>query len=43
MIKKMENDIDVTCYPESKKIAVWGKETNVVFHEDDTVDYYEGE
>ena len=38
-----KNDIDVTYYPDSKKIAVWGKETNVVFNEDDTVDYYEGE
>jgi len=38
-----KNDIDVACYPDSKKIGVWGLDTNCVFHMDDAVDYYSGE
>ena len=37
------HDIDVTLYPNSDKIAVWGKDTNKVFRTDSNVDYYEGE
>lgn len=37
------HDIDVTVYPDSDKIAVWGKDTNKVFLRKDDVDYYTGE
>lgn len=37
------HDIDVTLYPDSDKIAVWGKGTNKVYEIDSNVDYYEGE
>ena len=37
------HDIDVTMYPDSNKIAVWGKGTNRVYRTDDDVDYYTGE
>jgi len=37
------HDIDVTVYPDSNKIAVWGKDTNRVYRTDDDVDYYTGE
>lgn len=37
------HDIDVTLYPDSDKIAVWGKNTNRVYRTDDNVTYYEGE
>lgn len=35
--------IDITLYPDSDKIAVWGKDTNRVYRTDDNVAYYEGE
>lgn len=37
------NDLDVSIYPDSGKIGVWGKDTNRVYRLDDNVDYYEGE
>ena len=37
------HDMDVTVYPDSQKIAVWGKDTNRVYPMDANVDYYEGE
>ena len=37
------NEIDVTVYPDSDKIAIWGKDTNRVFRNADQVDYYDGE
>lgn len=37
------NEIDVTVYPDSDKIAIWGKDTNQVFRTQDHVDYYHGE
>lgn len=37
------NDIDVALYPDSKKIGIWGMDTNQVFRTEDRVDYYEGE
>ena len=37
------HDIDVTLYPDSDKLAVWGKDTNKVYKLDSNVDYYEGE
>lgn len=37
------HDMDVTVYPDSKKIAVWGKDVNKVYPLDASVDYYEGE
>ena len=37
------HDMDVTVYPDSKKIAVWGKDVNKVYPLDANVDYYEGE
>lgn len=37
------HDMDVTVYPDSQKIAVWGKNVNRVYPLDANVDYYEGE
>lgn len=37
------HDMDVTVYPDSGKIAVWGKDINRVYPMDADVDYYEGE
>lgn len=37
------NEIDVTVYPDSDKIAIWGKDVNRVFRTQDHVDYYDGE
>ena len=37
------HDMDVTLYPDSGKIAVWGKDTNKVFDLGSSVDYYQGE
>ena len=36
-------DLDVTIYPDSEKIAVWGKDINKVYKLDSNVDYYDGE
>ena len=37
------HDLDVTMYPDSGKIGIWGKNTNKIYRLDDDVDYYEGE
>ena len=37
------HDMDVTVYPDSQKIAVWGKDVNKVYPLAANVDYYEGE
>ncbi len=37
------HDLDVTIYPDSGKIGIWGKGINKIYKEDDDVDYYEGE
>jgi uncharacterized cupin superfamily protein len=37
------NDIDVTVYPESGKIGIWGKDVNQIYRTEDQVDYYDGE
>ena len=37
------NDIDVTFYPDSGKIGVWGKDINQLYKIRDQVEYYEGE
>ena len=37
------HDLDVTVYPDSGKIGIWGKDTNKIYRIDDDVDYYEGE
>ena len=36
-------DMDVCLYPDSGKIAVWGKDTNKLFRIGDNVPYFEGE
>lgn len=37
------HDLDVCIYPDSDKIAIWGKDVNRVYPMDANVDYYEGE
>jgi len=37
------HDIDVTFYPDSNKIGVWGKDINQVYKTETQVNYYEGE
>ena len=37
------NEIDITTYPDSDKIAIWGADTNRVFRNADQVNYYDGE
>ena len=37
------NKIDVTFYPDSKKIGIWGGGVNQLYKEEDKVGYYEGE
>lgn len=37
------NDIDITFYPNSNKIGVWGMGINQVFRTDQNVDYYKDE
>lgn len=37
------HDMDVTVYPDSGKIAVWGKDVNRVYPMNANVDYYNGE
>ena len=37
------HDIDVCFYPDSGKLAVWGKDVNRVYPVDANVNYYEGE
>ena len=37
------HDIDVTVYPDSDKIGIWGMGINKLFPQRNNVDYYEGE
>lgn len=37
------HDMDVTVYPDSRKLGVWGKGVNRVYDLDADVDYYKGE
>lgn len=37
------NNLDVTIYPDSNKIGVWGKDINKVYKLDKDTDYYDGE
>ena len=37
------NEVDVTIYPDSGKIGVWGMGVNQVYPQDAAVDYYHGE
>ncbi len=37
------NAIDVTFYPNSGKIGIWGKDINKLYKADENVDYYNGE
>lgn len=37
------SDLDVTVYPDSGKIGIWGKDVNKVYRIEDDVPYYEGE
>ena len=37
------HDVDVTEYPDSGKIGIWGKGINKLYPQDADVDYYDGE
>ena len=37
------HDLDVTIYPDSGKLGIWGMDTNKIYRMDDDVDYYENE
>ena len=37
------HDVDITVYPDSDKIGVWGMGINKLYANADNVDYYEGE
>ena len=37
------NEIDVTVYPDSGKIGIWGMGINKLYPQSNNVDYYEGE
>lgn len=37
------HEVDVSVYPDSGKIGIWGKGINKLYKEDSDVDYYEGE
>ena len=37
------HDVDITVYPDSDKIGVWGMEINQIYPQGKAVDYYEGE
>ena len=37
------HDLDVTIYPDSGKLGIWGKDTNKIYRLGDDVDYYENE
>ena len=36
-------DLDVTVYPDSRKLGIWGMDTNKIYRIGDDVDYYDGE
>lgn len=38
-----QNDVDITFYPDSGKVAIWGKDVDKVFRENENVEYYDGE
>lgn len=37
------NDLEVSFYPDSQKIGIWGKDINKLYQMGKDVDYYEGE
>ena len=37
------HDVDITEYPDSGKIGIWGMDTNKIYRIGDDVDYYENE
>ena len=37
------HDVDVTIYPDSEKIGVWGMGINQIYPQSEAVDYYDGE
>ena len=37
------HDVDITVYPDSNKIGVWGMGINQIFPQASNVDYYDGE
>ena len=37
------HDVDITIYPDSEKIGVWGMGINKLYPEAEAVDYYDGE
>ena len=37
------HDVDITIYPDSDKIGVWGMGINKIFPQSESVDYYDGE
>ena len=37
------HDVDITVYPDSNKIGVWGMGINQIYPKGEAVDYYEGE
>ncbi len=37
------HDVDITVYPDSNKIGVWGMGINQIYPQGEAVDYYEGE
>ena len=37
------HDLDVAVYPDSRKLGIWGKDTNRLYPMDADVDYFQGE
>jgi uncharacterized cupin superfamily protein len=37
------HDVDITEYPDSGKIGIWGKGINKLYPQNANVDYYDGE
>ena len=37
------HDVDITIYPDSEKIGVWGMGINQLYPQAEAVDYYDGE
>ena len=37
------NDLDISLYPDSGKIGIWGKNINKLYNAADNIDYYDGE
>ncbi len=38
-----ESAVEVSFYPDSKKVGIWGKKVNMLYKTEQSVDYYEGE